>query len=96
MSVFTFIDYEDKFNEIVLKSIPFPPNPKKKNDFIYVSQVSSDGVKVLNDEEIGQVISRKYKNFVKNNYEAGGGIEKKIYGYFPSRGKLFKNHLSTF
>jgi hypothetical protein len=74
MSVFTFIDYEDKFNEIVLKSIPFPPNPKKKNDFVYVSQVSSDGIKVLNDEEIGQVISRTYKNFVQNNYEAGGAM----------------------
>ena len=74
MSVFTFIDYEDKYNEIVLKSIPFPPDPKKKNDFVYVSQVSSDGVKVLNDTEIGEVISRKYKNFVKNNYELGGGL----------------------
>ena len=74
MSVFTFIDYEDKYGEIVLKSIPFPPNPKKKNDFIYVSDVSSDGIKVLNDEEIGQVITRKYKNFVQKNYEFGGAM----------------------
>ena len=74
MSVFTFIDYVDKYDEIVLKSLPFPPNPKQKNDFIYVSQVSSDGIKVLNDEEIGQVITRKYKNFVQKNYEAGGTL----------------------
>ena len=81
MSVFTFIDYEDKYGKIVLKSIPFPPNPKKKNDFIYVSDISSDGIKVLNDEEIGQVISRKYKNFVKNNYELGGVMATDLAGH---------------
>ena len=72
--VFTFIDYVDKDNHIMLKSLTFPPNPKKKNDFVYVYDISSDGVKVLNDEEIGQVITRKYKNFVQKNYEAGGTL----------------------
>ena len=95
MSVFTFIDYEDKYGEIVLKSLPFPPNPKRKNDFIYVSDVSSDGIKVLNDEEIGQVISRKYKNFVQNNYEAGGGIEKttKVEDMKNAMYKAFQSYL---
>ncbi len=79
--VFTFIDYVDKDNHIMLKSLTFPPNPKKKNDFVYVYEISSDGVKVLNDEEIGQVITRRYKNFIENNYELGGEIVADLAGH---------------
>lgn len=72
---YTFIDYVEKYGDVVLKSLPFPPNPKKKDDFVYISDVSSDGVKILNNEEIGKLISYKYKYFIINNYDLGGGVD---------------------
>ena len=83
--VYTFIDYVDYQNQIRLKSLPFPSKPTKKDDFVYVSEVSSDGIKILNNEEIGKVISRDYKNYIENNFENGGYLTDPTFGTFQNQ-----------
>jgi len=79
---FVFLDYEDKYGTIALKAIPYPPMLfKKLNDkdkIVYITDISSDGIKKLSDDKSGEILVRRYKRYIEYNMEQGGGI-----GFIP-------------
>jgi hypothetical protein len=79
---FVFLDYEDKYGTIALKAIPYPPMLfKKLNDkdkIVYITDISSDGIKKLSDDKSGEILVRRYKNYIQYNM-ADGGFMNDIY-----------------
>lgn len=75
---YVFIDYVDIGKKISLKAIPFPikatESLKKAYEKIqYVSDISSDGIKLLSDDEIAKKIKNSYASL---NLMAEGGEVK--------------------
>lgn len=79
---FMFLDYEDKYGTIALKAIPYPPMLfKKLNDkdkIVYITDISSDGIKKLSDDKSGEMLVRRYKKYIQYNMEQGGETEEGV------------------
>jgi hypothetical protein len=79
---FVFLDYEDKYGTIALKAIPYPPMLfKKLNDkdkIVYITDISSDGIKKLSDDKSGEMLVRRYKKYIEYNMEQGGETEEGV------------------
>jgi hypothetical protein len=88
---FVFIDYVDYRNQIALEVIPLPLIVKQKftkGDFKYLFDISSDGIKLLDEKELSAEFKKHIYNFLikigqklpynmnyaKGGYMADGGV----------------------
>jgi hypothetical protein len=90
---FVFLDYTEKLNKIALKVIPLSLIIRQKfakDDIIYIVDISSDGIKLLDEKQL----SIQFKKYI-NNFLMKIGEKLPYSPYYAKGGHMAKGGLTN-